>query len=188
MNDNVINFRNKTPQLGEGVYISPHAVVIGDVLLGKDASVWPMAVIRGDVHSIVIGEACSIQDGAVLHVTHDGPYCTGGKPLTLGKGVTVGHKVVLHGCTIEDYCLIGMGSLLLDAVHVQPRVIIGAGSVVTPGKILESGYLYLGNPARVVRELTTEEFTQLEYSAQHYVRLKNSYLEGSFTEKSDPRP
>lgn len=175
--NNIISFQNKVPQLGEGVYISPHSVVIGDVSLGKDSSVWPMAVVRGDVHSIEIGPACSIQDGAVLHVTHDGPYTPGGKPLILGEGVTVGHKAILHGCTIEDYCLIGMGSLLLDAVQVKSRVIIGAGSVVTPGKILESGYLYLGNPARAVRELTPQELSQLEYSAQHYVRLKNIYLD-----------
>ena len=152
-------------------------MVIGDVTLGDDVSVWPMAVIRGDVHHITIGNACSIQDGAILHVTHDGPYTVGGKPLILGQGVTVGHQAVLHGCTVDDYCLIGMGSLVLDAVHVKKHVMIGAGSVVTPGKILESGYLYLGNPARAVRQLTSQEIEQLEYSAQHYVRLKNRYLE-----------
>lgn len=176
MSDSIRNFQGKAPNLGKKVYIDSKAVVIGDVTLGDDVSVWPMAVIRGDVNSIAIGNSCSIQDGAILHVTHDGPYTTGGKPLVLGEGITVGHQAVLHGCTIDDYCLIGMGALVLDGVHVKERVMIGAGSIVTPGKILESGYLYLGNPARPVRKLTSTELGQLEYSAQHYVRLKNHYL------------
>jgi carbonic anhydrase/acetyltransferase-like protein (isoleucine patch superfamily) len=177
MSDSIRSFQGKSPSIGMRVYIDPKSVVIGSVTLGDDVSVWPMAVIRGDVNHISIGNFCSIQDGAILHVTHDGPYTVGGKPLILGQGVTVGHQAVLHGCTIDDYCLIGMGSLILDAVHVHHHVIIGAGSVVTPGKILDSGYLYLGNPARAVRKLTSQEFEQLEYSAQHYVRLKNHYLE-----------
>lgn len=176
MSDSIRNFEDKIPKIGNDVYIDSQAVVIGDVTLGDDVSVWPMAVIRGDVNSISIGNSCSIQDGAILHVTHDGPYTPSGKPLRLGQGVTVGHQAVLHGCTIDDYCLIGMGALVLDAVHVNERVMIGAGSVVTPGKILESGYLYLGNPARQVRQLTSTELEQLEYSAKHYVRLKNRYL------------
>ena len=176
MSDSIRNFQDKTPNIGKNVYIDSKAVVIGDVTLGDDVSVWPMAVIRGDVNSITIGDSCSIQDGAILHVTHDGPYTPGGKSLILGQGITVGHQAVLHGCTIDDYCLIGMGALILDAVHVKERVMIGAGSIVTPGKILESGYLYLGNPARPVRKLTAAELEQLEYSAQHYVRLKNRYL------------
>lgn len=176
MSDSIRNFQDKTPNIGKDVYIDSTAVVIGEVTLGDDVSVWPMAVIRGDVHYITIGNACSIQDGAILHVTHDGPYTAGGKPLILGQGITIGHQAVLHGCTIDDYCLVGMGALILDAVHVEHHVMIGAGSVVSPGKILESGYLYLGNPAREVRQLTTKELGQLEYSAQHYVRLKNRYL------------
>lgn len=176
MTPSLRNFENKSPSLGQRVYIDPKSVVIGDVSLGDDVSVWPMAVIRGDVNSIKIGNACSIQDGAILHVTHDGPYTSGGQPLILGQGITIGHQVVLHGCTIDDFCLIGMGTLILDAVHVQHHVMVGAGSVVPPGKILESGYLYLGNPAKPVRRLTTQELEQLEYSAQHYVRLKDKYL------------
>src|SRR5437016_476178 len=143
MSESVRDFQGKSPIIGKNVYIDPKSVVIGDVRLGDDVSVWPMAVIRGDVNHIAIGNSCSIQDGAILHVTHDGPYTPGGKPLVLGQGVTIGHKAILHGCTIEDYCLIGMGALILDAVHIKQRVMIGAGSVVTPGKILESGYLYL---------------------------------------------
>ncbi|MGC1181427.1 gamma carbonic anhydrase family protein [Legionella sp.] len=176
MNNTIRSFQGKSPSLGNGVYIDPYAAVIGDVSLGDNVSVWPMAVIRGDVNYIKIGAACSIQDGAILHVTHDGPYTPGGKPLILGQGITIGHQAILHGCTINDYCLIGMGALILDAVHVQHHVMIAAGSVVTPGKVLESGHLYLGNPARAVRKLTDKELEQLEYSAQHYVRLKDKYL------------
>ncbi|MCA0404494.1 MAG: gamma carbonic anhydrase family protein [Proteobacteria bacterium] len=173
---NIRPFANKAPLLGQRVYIDPKAIVIGEVNLSDDVSVWPMAVIRGDVNSIEIGKSTNIQDAAILHVSHAGPMVANGAPLILGQGVTVGHQAVLHGCTIDDYCLIGMGSLILDAVHVNHHVIIGAGSVVTPGKILDSGYLYLGNPARAVRKLTPKELEQLEYSAQHYVRLKNVYL------------
>lgn len=176
MNPAIRAFQDKSPILGAGVYIDPQSSVIGDVTLGDDVSVWPMAVIRGDVNYIKIGNACSIQDAAILHVTHDGPYTQGGKPLILGQGITIGHQAVLHGCSIDDYCLIGMGALILDAVHIQHHVMVAAGSVVAPGKVLESGYLYLGNPARAVRKLTAKELEQLEYSAQHYVRLKNKYL------------
>lgn len=176
MTHSIRHFQNKFPSIGHKVYIDPQSTVIGDVSLGDDVSVWPMAVIRGDVNFIKIGKACNIQDGAILHVTHDGPYSSGGKPLILGQGITVGHQAVLHGCTIDDYCLIGMGALILDAVHIQHHVMIAAGSVVSPGKILESGHLYLGNPARAIRKLTKRELEQLKYSAQHYIRLKNKYL------------
>lgn len=177
MSNSIRNFKNFTPSIGNRVYIDPQSTVIGNVSIGDDVSVWPMAVIRGDVNHITIGKACSIQDGSVLHVTHDGPYTNGGQPLILGQGITVGHKAVLHGCTIDDFSLIGMGSLILDAVHVEDHVMIAAGSVVPPGKRLESGYLYLGNPARAIRKLTAKEIEQLEYSAQHYIRLKDSYIE-----------
>lgn len=176
MTHSIRDFEGKSPRLGAGVYVDPQSCIIGDVQLGDNVSVWPMAVIRGDVNQIIIGNDCSIQDGAVIHVTHDGPYTAGGKPTRLGKGITVGHKAVLHGCTIEDYCLIGMGALILDGVHVEHHVMIAAGSIVSPGKRLESGYLYLGNPARALRKLSAVELEQLEYSAQHYIRLKNKYL------------
>ncbi|KTC66796.1 transferase [Legionella birminghamensis] len=175
---NLRPFNNVYPSLGEKVYVDPQAAVIGNVCIGKDSSVWPMAVIRGDVNAIEIGHSCSIQDGAVLHVTHDGPYSPGGRKLILGNGITVGHQAVLHACQIEDYCLIGMGALLLDAVHVEHHVMIAAGSVVSPGKRLLSGHLYLGNPARQLRPLSQQEIEQLEYSAGHYVRLKDKYLGG----------
>jgi carbonic anhydrase/acetyltransferase-like protein (isoleucine patch superfamily) len=176
MNHSIRQFQNHHPKVGERVYIDPMATVIGKVTLGNEVSVWPMAVIRGDVNYINIGDKCSIQDAAILHVTHDGPYTPGGRPLIIGEGNTIGHQAVLHACTIEDYCLIGMGAILLDGAHIEKQVIIGAGSLVPPGKRLETGYLYLGNPVRAVRKLTTQEMEQLIYSAEHYVRLKDKYL------------
>jgi carbonic anhydrase/acetyltransferase-like protein (isoleucine patch superfamily) len=173
---NVRSYRNIAPQLGERVYIDPAAVVIGKVKLGDDVSIWPTAVARGDVHSIEIGARTSVQDGSVLHVTHDGPYRPGGRALIVGADVTVGHRVVLHACTIGNTCLIGMGSVLLDDVVTEDLVMIGAGSVVTPGKRLETRGLYVGSPARRVRDLKPQEIEFLSYSAAHYVKLKNEYL------------
>jgi carbonic anhydrase/acetyltransferase-like protein (isoleucine patch superfamily) len=170
-------YRHIQPKLGARVYIAPSAVVIGRVSIGDDSSIWPNAVARGDVNSIEIGARTSIQDGCVLHVTHDGPYSPGGRALTIGDDVTVGHRVVLHACTIGNACLIGMGSILLDDVVTEELVILGAGSIVTPGKRLESRSLYVGSPARRVRELKPQEIEFLTYSAAHYVKLKNEYLE-----------
>lgn len=164
------------PQLGARVYVDPAAVVIGRVVLGDDVSVWPTAVIRGDVERIEIGARTSIQDGAVLHVTHDGPYKPGGRGLFIGADVTVGHKVMLHACTIGNTCLIGMGAILLDDVVVEEHVMIGAGTLVPPRQTLQSGGLYVGSPARRARELTPRELEFLKYSAAHYVRLKDQYL------------
>jgi len=174
---NVRTYRNIAPTLGQRVYIDPAAVVIGKVTIGDDVSIWPAAVVRGDVHSIEIGARTSIQDGSVLHVTHDGPYRPGGRALSVGADVTVGHRVVLHACTIGNTCLIGMGSLLLDDVVTEELVMIGAGSVVTPGKRLETRGLYVGSPARRVRDLKPQEIEFLSYSAAHYVKLKNEYLQ-----------
>lgn len=176
MSHSLRSFANKRPSLGNHVYIDPQSTVIGDVTIGNDGSVWPMAVIRGDVNRISIGHSCNIQDGAILHVTHDGPYTPGGRALILGNGITVGHQAALHACTVEDYCLIGIGSIILDGVLIEHHTMIAAGSVVSPNKVLKSGYLYLGNPARAIRPLTTNELEHLEYSAAHYVRLKNQYL------------
>ncbi|MBL7478352.1 gamma carbonic anhydrase family protein [Legionella bononiensis] len=176
MTKTIRSFDNKRPSLGERVYIDPQSAVIGDVTLGDDVSVWPMAVIRGDVNYITIGHSCSIQDSAVLHVTHDGPYTVGGKPLILGNNITVGHHAMLHGCTIDDLCLIGMGAIVLDAAHIKQHVVIAAGSLVPPGKILESGYLYMGTPVQAVRKLSVNEIEQIEYSAKNYIRLKDKYI------------
>jgi carbonic anhydrase/acetyltransferase-like protein (isoleucine patch superfamily) len=132
------------PALGERVYVDPAAVVIGRVVLGDDASVWPMAVLRGDVNTIAVGARSNIQDASVLHVTHDGPYSPGGLPLVVGDDVTVGHAVTLHACIVGDRCLIGMNSCVLDGAVIEDEVMLGAGSLVPPGKRLESGGLYRG--------------------------------------------
>ncbi len=165
-----------TPQLGARVYVAASAAVIGNVTIGDDSSIWPMAVARGDVQSIHIGARTSIQDGSVLHVTHDGPYRPGGRALIIGDDVTVGHRAVLHACTVGNTCLVGMGALLLDDVIVEDLVMIGAGAVVTPGKRLESRGLYVGSPAKRIRELKPAEIEFLSYSAAHYVKVKDNYL------------
>jgi len=175
MNSNIRPYKNIQPRVAESVYIDAAALVIGDVVLAEDSSVWPMVAIRGDVNHICIGERSNIQDGCVLHVTHPGAYGPGG-PLLIGNDVTVGHNAVLHACTIEDQCLIGMGSIGLDGAVIRRGAMVGAGSVVSPAKDLAGGYLYLGSPARQVRELNQQEKDFLLYSAQHYVSLKNDYL------------
>lgn len=173
---NIRSFGNTAPVLGARVYVDPAAIVIGRVKIGDDASIWPAAVVRGDVHDIEIGARTSIQDGSVLHVTHDGPYSPGGRSLSVGSDVTVGHRVTLHACTIGNKCLVGMGSVVLDNVVTEDLVMIGAGSVVPPGKRLETRSLYVGSPARKVRDLTQAEIDFFMYSAAHYVELKNEYL------------
>lgn len=170
------DYENHAPRLGARVYVDESACVIGRVRCGDDVSVWPMTVARGDVNEIIIGASSNIQDGSVLHVTHDGPYSPGGIPLLIGAEVTVGHNVILHACNVGDRCLIGMGAIVMDGAILEPEVMLGAGSLVTPGKKLETRSLYCGSPARRVRALSDDEIGQLEYSAQHYVRLKNRYL------------
>ena len=171
-------FQDKTPTLGQNCYIAEQSCIIGDVIIGDHSSVWPYTVIRGDVHSIQIGHHTNIQDGSVLHVTHDGEYSPGGFPLKIGSYVTVGHQALLHACTIGDYCLVGMKSLIMDGVQVDDYCLIGAGSLVPPGKHLTSG-LWVGNPAQKKRELTEKERVFLKYSAEHYCRLKDKYLKKS---------
>lgn len=170
-------FQGVNPTIGVGSYIDPAAVVIGDVTLGAESSVWPMAVIRGDVNRITIGDRTNIQDGSILHVTHCHEKRPEGNPLVIGSDVTIGHQVNLHGCDIGDRCLIGMGSIILDGAIVEDETMLGAGTLVSPGKRLLGGYLWVGSPARRVRELTEDEKGWLVYSAQHYQRLKQHYLD-----------
>jgi carbonic anhydrase/acetyltransferase-like protein (isoleucine patch superfamily) len=171
------SFQNIFPTLGERVYVDEAATVIGDVVLGDDVSVWPGTVIRGDVNYIRIGARSNIQDGTVIHVTHDGPFTPpGGLATVIGADVTIGHGAIVHACVIEDACLIGMGSTILDGAVVRKHGFVGAGAVVSPGKTVASGELWLGNPARCVRKLSDKEIEQLYYSAQHYLRLKDKYL------------
>ncbi len=169
------SFEEKTPQIGENSRIDESAVIIGDVVIGDNCSVWPLTVIRGDVNIIRIGNNTNIQDACVLHVSHRGEYNAEGAELHIGDQVSVAHKVILHGCRIGNQCLIGMGSIVMDNVVVEDRVMIGAGSLVSPGKVLQSGYLYLGNPARKVRALSEREIELMSYIAGHYILLKDKY-------------
>lgn len=169
-------YKGVLPDIGERVYVDEQATVIGDVALAADSSIWPMCSIRGDVHNIRIGARTNIQDGTVIHVTHSYTAVPQGHAVMVGSDVTVGHKVCLHGCTIEDLCLIGMGSIVLDGAVVRSRTLLGAGSLVGEGKELEGGFLWLGRPAKKVRALTQQELKWFEYSARYYVNLKNDYL------------
>ncbi len=169
------SYQDKTPTIGDGSYIDESAVVIGDVVVGKNCSVWPLTVIRADINKIRIGDSTNIQDGSVLHVTHRGDYSPDGAELHIGDQVTVGHNALLHGCRIGNRCLIGMGSIITDNAVIEDQVIVGSGSLIPPGKKLESGYLYLGNPALRKRALTESEIEYLSYVADHYVLLKQNY-------------
>ncbi|MBD8165543.1 gamma carbonic anhydrase family protein [Erwinia persicina] len=184
MSHNIRTYKGVRPQLGERVMIDSTSVVIGNVVLADDVGIWPLVVIRGDVNRVSIGKRTNIQDGSVLHLTHKSAANPQGHPLIIGEDVTVGHKAMLHGCTIGNRVLVGMGAILLDGVVVEDDVMIGAGSLVSPGKRLESGFLYLGSPAKKIRPLTEEETGGLLYSASNYVGWKNDYL----SEESQNQP
>lgn len=174
---NIRAYKQHQPKLGQGVYVDPSAVVIGDTELGDDVSVWPCAVIRGDMHSIKVGARTSVQDNAVLHITHASDFNPDGYPLIIGEDVTIGHNACLHGCTIGNRVLIGIGSTVLDGAIIPDEVVIGAGTLVPPGKMLESGFLYVGSPCKKARALKDSEKAFFQYSAQNYVKLKNEYSE-----------
>lgn len=173
-------YRGILPTLGARAYIDPLASVIGDVHLGEDASVWPFTVVRGDVNFVRIGDRTNIQDGTVVHVSHDGPHAKlGGFATVIGNDVTIGHKAIVHACRIEDAVLIGMGATVLDGAVVRKHGFVGAGALVTPGKVVGEGEMWLGSPAKFARKLSDAEIEALYYSAQHYVRLKDAYLAGN---------
>lgn len=176
MNKHLRPYLDTYPTVAFNVFIDSSSVVIGDVRIAEDVSIWPLAVLRGDVNYIEIGARTNIQDGSVLHVTHKSASNPEGNPLIIGEDVTIGHKVMLHGCTIGNRVLVGMGSIVLDGVIIQNDVVIGANSLVTQGKKLESGYLYVGSPAKAARKLTESELEHLRYSANNYVKWKNDYL------------
>ena len=177
----VQTFEDQTPRIHPSAYIADSALVLGDVEVGAGSSLWPMTVARGDIHRIRIGARSNIQDGSVLHVTHDGEHAPGGFALEVGDEVTVGHRVILHGCILEDRCLIGMGAIVMDGARVGSGAMVGAGALVAPGKALEGGHLWLGSPARRVRPLTAREQEYLAYSAAYYVALARRHA-GSSTE------
>ena len=168
--------QGKTPDIADSAFVDETALVIGDVTVGEDSSIWPMTVVRGDVQKITIGKRTNIQDACVCHVTHDCEYTPGGFPLNIGDGVTAGHRATLHACTIGDYCLIGMSATIMDGAVLGDRLIIGAGSLVPAGKKLEGGHLYVGSPVKQLRPLNEEELNSLEYSADHYVEVKNMHM------------
>jgi len=176
MSNNIRSHRGKMPTLGNRVYIDPAATVIGDTTLGDDVSVWPGAVIRGDMHHITIGNRSNVQDNAVLHITHASDFNPNGWPLTIGDDVIIGHGAILHGCTLGNRILVGNGAIVNDGAIVEDEVMVGSGCVVPPGKVLETGYLYVGAPAKQVRALTDKEKKFFSYSPSNYVKLKDQYL------------
>ena len=170
-------YKDLFPRIGQRVMVDATSVVIGDVRIADDVGIWPLVVIRGDVNYVEIGARSNIQDGSVLHVTHKSSSNPEGDPLIIGEDVTVGHKVMLHGCTIGNRVLVGMGSILLDGAIIEDDVMIGAGSLVPQNKRLESGYLYLGSPVKQIRPLKEAEIEGLRYSANNYVKWKDEYID-----------
>ena len=175
-NPAIESFEGISPDIKDSVYVADTSKVIGDVVIDEDSSVWPMAVIRGDVHEVRIGARTSVQDNAVLHCTHRSDFKPEGNPLIIGDDVTIGHSAALHGCTIGNNVLIGIQTIVLDGAVVPDNVIIGAGSLVPPNATLEANSLYLGRPAKRIRALTEEEIGRGLYGAGHYVKFKNKYM------------
>lgn len=169
-------YKSTYPIIAPSAYVDPSAVLVGDITLGEDASIWPLVAARGDVNHIKIGARTNIQDGTVLHVTRTSDENPAGHPLLIGDEVTIGHKAMLHGCQIGHRVLVGMGAIILDGTIIEDDVIIGAGSLIPPGKVLKSGFLYIGSPVKQARPLTDKERAFLPSSADNYVRLKNEYL------------
>ena len=173
---NLRSYQGVYPVLGAKIYIDQSAVILGDITLADDVSIWPLVAARGDVNTMTIGARTNIQDGTVLHVTRKSEHNPNGNPLIIGCDVTVGHKCMLHGCTLGDRILVGMGAIIMDGAVIESDVFIGAGSLVPPNKTLSSGYLYVGNPVKKMRPLKDSEAAFLKQSAINYVELKNDYL------------
>ena len=173
----LIPFQEHTPTLGKNVWIAEGASVIGRTSIGEDSSVWFGSVVRGDVHTIQIGARTSIQDLSMVHVTHHKKAdMSDGNPTIIGDDVTIGHRVMLHGCTIEDACLIGMSATILDGAVIGKESIVGASSLVTKNKVFPPRSLIMGSPAKRIRALSEEEVAELYASAKRYVDFKNAYL------------
>ena len=170
------SYKSKSPKFAEHCYIDASSVLVGDVDCAEHVSIWPLVAARGDVNTIKIGARTNIQDGTVLHVSRTSEVNPNGFPLLIGADVTVGHKCMLHGCTLGDRILVGMGAIIMDGAIVEDDVFIGAGTLVPPNKILKSGYLYKGNPAQQARPLKESEITFLKQSALNYIKLKDEYI------------
>lgn len=164
-------YRGKAPQVAASAYVDAAATLIGDIVIGEESSVWPGVVIRGDVHCVRIGARTNVQDGSVLHVMRDE------HPLILGDNVTVGHGVILHGCTIESRCLIGMGAIILNGARIGTGSIVAAGTLVTEGAVVPAGSLFMGHPGKMRRMLNDEDQQSINDYAQRYVEYKNIYVE-----------
>lgn len=177
-------YKGISPKIAKSAYVDQASCLIGDVTIGEESSIWPMVVARGDVNYIKIGDRTNIQDGSVLHVTHKNAE-NGflGKPLIIGNDVTVGHKVCLHGCILEDACFIGMGATIMDGTVVQSGAMVAAGALVAENKVIESGWLYAGVPAKKFRELNDKEKTWLLKSAKNYVGFSKEFAQDQNLEK-----
>jgi carbonic anhydrase/acetyltransferase-like protein (isoleucine patch superfamily) len=169
MSDGIITFEGTRPELGDSVYVAPGAHVIGDVVLGDEVSIWYNSVLRGDVNRIRVGARTNIQDLSMVHVD------SGGFPSIIGEGVTIGHKAIIHGATVGDNCLIGMGATLLNGAVVEDNAMVAAGALVTPGTVIPSGTLAMGSPAKPRRDLSDEEIESFRESAAHYIQTANRH-------------
>jgi len=174
--NNLRSYKGISPNLGKSNYIDDSAIIVGDVALADDVSIWPLVAARGDVNSIKIGARTNVQDGTVLHVTRRSEHNPNGNPLIIGEDVTIGHKCMLHGCTLGDRILVGMGAIIMDGAIIEDDVFIGAGSLAPPNKTLVSGFLYVGNPVKQIRKLKESETSFLKQSSINYVELKNDYI------------
>lgn len=170
-------YKTKHPIIGQHCYVDASSVLVGDIECAEHVSIWPLVAARGDVNYIRIGARTNIQDGTVLHVSRTSEANPLGFPLVIGADVTVGHKCMLHGCTLGNRILVGMGAIIMDGAIVEDDVFIGAGALVPPNKTLKSGYLYVGNPAKQTRPLKETEIKFLKQSALNYIKLKDEYIE-----------
>jgi carbonic anhydrase/acetyltransferase-like protein (isoleucine patch superfamily) len=174
----ILPFGHWRPQLGKNAWVAQGATVVGRTVIGEDSAIWFGCVVRGDVHHIRIGDRTNIQDLSMIHVTHHKKADqSDGHPTIIGNDVTVGHRVMLHGCTIENACLIGMSATILDGAVIGKESIVGASSLVTKGKKFPPRSLIMGSPAKVVRQLTDDEVAELYASAKRYVEFKNEYID-----------
>ncbi|TGK60168.1 gamma carbonic anhydrase family protein [Leptospira wolffii] len=171
---NILEYMGKRPVIGEEVFLAPGSQVVGDVIIGKNSSIWFQTLIRGDVNYIRIGENVNIQDMTVVHVSKDH------HPVEIGNNVSIGHRAVIHGCKLRDNSFVGMGAILMDGVELGEYAFVAAGAMVTPGKIIPPGSMVMGSPGKVVREITDKERQMIEKTTANYVNYKNNYLQDYF--------